>query len=101
MLEEKWGPLSFHFCVHAHLCLLFGWLLSGDLVCIFNTGFLCFLLGEVSLQHVVQKVFESVQVSFTFVLVYLQNDRQENNLHLAAIVLLLLLELCFDRYRQA
>lgn len=54
----------------AHLYLLFGWFVSGDLVCfLFLTWFLLLLHGNGSLQLVVHKVFKRVQVSFSFVLV--------------------------------
>lgn len=74
------------FVVHTHLHLLLGWLLSGDLVCFFFltalllfllTALLLFLLlSDDSLQLVVHKVFEGVQVSFSFELIYLQEDIQ-------------------------
>lgn len=56
--------------VNTHLCFLFSWLFSRDLICLWFLLLLLllFLLGECSLQLVVQKVFEGVQVSLSFVL---------------------------------
>lgn len=64
------------FVVHTHVYLLFGWLIGGDLVCfLVLTWFLLLLLSDGSLQLVVHKVFERVQVSFSFILFSLQNDK--------------------------
>lgn len=67
---------------HTHLHLLCGWLISGDLVCLFFLIWLLFFFSNSCLQLVVHKVFERVQVSFSFVLFCLHKDNtQESTLY--------------------
>lgn len=68
------------FVGHTHLDLLFGWLVGGDLISfLFLARIFLFLLGDGSLQLVVHKVFERVQVSFAFVLVCLERHTHKHH----------------------
>lgn len=77
----------FLFFTHLYL-LLFGRLISGDLICFFFLAWFLFLLFDYGggLQLVVHEVFERVQVSFSFVLVCLQKHPHTNK-YLAAVAI--------------